>query len=630
MNESAQILVNPVDADFNSERKHERNLFLKYAGLLSVIPILWVLLYLSGKGLCKRGDMADSDCYLRLLRVEALHDGGPWYDPVVPRINPPYGQTSHWTRPFDVLLLLGALPISLFTDFRTALFWWGVVSGPVLMFATIIALQWATRPILGRKGSLAVGFLYLGQTTLWACFQPGRPDHQTLLILLFALSIGLTLRMIVEPLDSRVCCMAGAVSALAMWVSVESMAPIGIALVVLGALWVLKKGDFVRTNLYYAVSLFVGVGVGLIIERSPHMLLAEEYDRLSIVHFSLFEVIALLWTAIFILDSRIPLFGTRTKRLLSVPACAAFVALAMWLLFPGFFRGPFSDLDPRLIPIYQQKIAELIPLVRKSDLLIVLVQIATSFAVCVPLLAYLLFKTGQNGKRGGWVYIFLVAALFGSAAIFQYTRWAYYAQTAVVIPMTGLMNRALVWRQFKKNEILKAFRNILVKLLFVFGPLSLGIAAQVLADKSDKPHHEIRMEPFCEYLNTQDRWQGRQLRILADLFEGAEIIYRTPHEVMATPHATGTPSRNGQGILDTYDIMTAGTDQEALELIHKRGIDLIVLRPKSGEPEFYSRPDKASTFYQRLCEDKTPDWLHKVELPSNLSESFLLFEVTGK
>jgi hypothetical protein len=191
--------------------------------------------------------------------------------------------------------------------------------------------------------------------------------------------------------------------------------------------------------------------------------------------------------------------------------------------------------------------------------------------------------------------------------------------------MTGLMNKTLAWRQVRKNELLKAIRNVLIKLLFVFGPLSVGIGAESLTNKTAKPHPETRMKPFCEYLNTENRWQGRQLRVLADVFRGAEILYRTPHEVIGTPY-----QRNQKGILDTYDILTASTDQEALEIIRKRGIDLIVLRPKSGEPQFYSNAEEESTFYQRLSQDMIPDWLRKVELPSDLSTSFLLFEVTGK
>ena len=72
--------------------------------------------------------------------------------------------------------------------------------------------------------------------------------------------------------------------------------------------------------------------------------------------------------------------------------------------------------------------------------------------------------------------------------------------------------------------------------------------------------------------------------------------------------------------------MTADTDEKALELIQRRKIDLILLCPKSSESIVYSKPEQTSTFYQRLCEDMIPNWLRKVELPSDLSSSFLLFE----
>jgi hypothetical protein len=72
--------------------------------------------------------------------------------------------------------------------------------------------------------------------------------------------------------------------------------------------------------------------------------------------------------------------------------------------------------------------------------------------------------------------------------------------------------------------------------------------------------------------------------------------------------------------------MTADTDEKALEIIKKRGIDLILLCPKSRESIFYSKPEQTSTFYKRLCDNMIPSWLRKVELPSDLSSSFLLFE----
>jgi hypothetical protein len=126
---------------------------------------------------------------------------------------------------------------------------------------------------------------------------------------------------------------------------------------------------------------------------------------------------------------------------------------------------------------------------------------------------------------------------------------------------------------------------------------------------------------MCEYLDETEKWQRQNYRILTDIDFGAEILYRTRHEVIGTPY-----HRNSKGILDTYDIMTAETDEEALEIIQRRGIDLILLCPKSIESALYSKPEQSTNFYRRLCEDTIPNWLKKVELPSDLSSSFILFE----
>lgn len=594
---------------------------LPYAVLLSVIPLLWTILYVCGAMPIKKGELGDSDCYMRLLRVEILHEGGPWYDPVIPRANAPYGQTSHSTRLFDILLLLGAAPISLVRDFTSALFLWGVVISPLLMFATLMVLQWSTRPILGREGSLSVGFIFVLQLTLFACFQPGRPDHQSFLIFLFALSIGFTLRMILKPFNARLCYMAGVVGALSMWESLESMVPVGITLGVLGLLWVIEDRDFLDKSLHYMLALFLGTGLSLILERAWPTLLTVEFDRLSIVHFSIFGFITLLWIAILMLNCRTQLFRSRVGRFFSVQAGLAILALAVFALFPRFYRGPLGDMDPRLWDLWQNRISEMQPLISNSTSLAILIQLVGSIIVCIPFLIYLLFSGTQSKQRRGWIYMFLVVFLFSSAAIFQYVRWSYYAQAAAVIPMAGLMNITLAWRQNPKSKLLRLIRSVLIRLVFMFGLLILGLTAEIHLRGNDKPRHKLPMIALCEYLNEADAWRERQFRILAHIDIGAEILYRTQHEVIGTPVTI-----RGRGILDTFFIMSAGTDGEALKLLRERAIDLILLCPKyTGS--IYSKPEQTSTFSQRLRENVIPNWLRKVELPSDLSSSFLLFEI---
>jgi hypothetical protein len=106
------------------------------------------------------------------------------------------------------------------------------------------------------------------------------------------------------------------------------------------------------------------------------------------------------------------------------------------------------------------------------------------------------------------------------------------------------------------------------------------------------------------------------VRILTDTNLGPEIFYRTRHETIGSPY-----HRNWGGILDTYDIMTAGTDDAAHKLINNRGIELILLCLNSPEFGDYSKPAGKTEFYQRLFCNEYPNWLKAVELPTELSAS---------
>lgn len=610
----------------NVERNKERVQFFQYAVLWILIPLLWIAIYISGLALGEKGELADSDCYMRLLRVEDLHNGGRWYDPVDLRSNAPYGQTAHWTRPLDVLLLLGAAPIALVTDFKSALFWWGVIISPLVLFVTTMVLPWSTRPLLGRKGSFSVSFIFLCQIALLICFQPGRPDHQSLLIFLVIISIGFVLRIIFRPFSIRLCYMAGAVSALSMWINVESMVPVGVTIGMLGLLWMWENGDFLKKSLHYILALFVVTGLNLVLERAWHNLLAEEYDRLSVVHFSVFGFISILWITLFMLNRHTQLFRRRTNRFLSIPVGLVILVLTIFIFFPKFFKGPFADIDPRIARLWLGNVAEMQPLLSSSRFLLVSVQLLGSVIISFGFFIYLLFRNTRSEKLKGWIYIFLMVAVFTCLTLVMY-RWAYYAQAVVAIPMAELMCRTLARCRDYKNKLLMVTRNVLVKMTFILGLMFLGAAVDITFGSDTGTHQKISLIPVCNYLNETDKWQKREFRILTHIDFGEEILYRTPHEVIGTPTATGTSHRNGQGILDTFDIMTAENNEDALEIIRKRGIDLILICPAHPESQRYKSPEQISNFYTRLLQNEIPHWLRKVELPSNISSSFILFEI---
>jgi hypothetical protein len=578
-------------------------------------------MYISGLAPTKTYELCDSDCYMRLVRVSELYHSGRWYDAVISRSNAPYGESSHWTRPFDVLLLAGAVPLSLFTDFKTALFWWGVIISPVLMIAAIVAMQWASRAVLKDDGPILACFVFVLQIIMLSYFQAGRPDHHSLIILLFVLSLGFALRMILGPFNALMCYAAGAVGALAVWVSVESILSMFMIIAALGVLWILKDSDFARKSLHYSLALFVFTAFSLILERPWHDLTTKQLDSISIVQCGIFGFIALFWVINSVFGRNKDFFRRVLHRLSFALAGGAAIAFVILLFFPKFYRGPFADVDPRIIPIWLSRVKEVQPLLNVLTLTIPF-QLFGSFVLAIAFIIYLMLSKSYNENRDGWLFISFAAVIFITISLYQ-IRWSAYAQILLIIPMTGLM--VLLRQKGPQAGLLKILKNVSIVLVCSLGFLLLGLLADVIFKKgeSEKSNQKFSLIRMCKYLNETEQFQKGNCRILTFIDYGAEILYRTPYEVIGTPY-----HRNSSGILDTYDIMTADSDKKALEIVQKRKINLILLGPESGESRIYSKPEQTSTFSQRLREGIIPDWLKKVELPSDLSSSFLLFETT--
>ena len=89
--------------------------------------------------------------------------------------------------------------------------------------------------------------------------------------------------MVLKPFSAFLCCLAGAIGAFAVWVSIESLLSICIVLGMLGFLWVLENKDFLRKSFYYSLTLFIVTCINMVIERPLYDLTTAEFDRLSIV-----------------------------------------------------------------------------------------------------------------------------------------------------------------------------------------------------------------------------------------------------------------------------------------------------------------------------------------------------------
>ena len=116
---------------------------------------------------------------------------------------------------------------------------------------------------------------------------------------------------------------------------------------------------------------------------------------------------------------------------------------------------------------------------------------------------------------------------------------------------------------------------------------------------------------------------GRPLIIVAHQDFGPELLYWTPHAVVATPY-----HRNVQAVRDVHRILGSADEDESHVLLDRRQADLVLLCP-AARGGYFGRRDVSGmpTLYARLFDGTGPGWLRPLPLAAPGAEGFLLFEM---
>jgi hypothetical protein len=596
-----------------------------------MMAIIQVGLVVKGNAPVLDGVLIDPDGYLRLARVAQLWQDGNWFDPVFTRIGPPEGLALHWSRPFDLLLLLGALLASPLLGFEAGLFWWGAVLGPLLQIAAVIALVWAAAPLLPRAWRCLLAFLFVAQPAVFGAFAVGRPDHHGVQVILFVLLIGLTLRLIFDPARARAAIWAGAISALAVWISVESILPVVLSIAALGLVWLFGEPRALRALVIQAASALVAVLAALLIERGSGAFSSVVIDRLSLAHLAVFAVNLGFWLAMAWVARR-----GGAGNLVARGGAAAFGALAglalLWLALPGLFADPMDNGDALYRVKHMIHIEELQPLIRLPDSW----DGDWAGAVTRPLLwlglalmagPWLIYRIwaapagGVGAERLAWVYLGLGATLFLPLAARQ-VRWAFYPEVFLLIPYAALAGAFLDRVAARTSEqLIGVLRPLLVVALCAWFYVPAG-----MSDTPPQSSAAIRSAVSCPIrelaplLDDPAGLGAAPRTILALIDFGPELLYRTRHSVLAIPNHRRQP-----GFTAGYRIMTASDFAAAERGLRAAGVDLVLVCPNSAESWFYNTESGEKTLSQALQAGDPPGYLRRVALPEPLDGQFKLY-----
>ncbi len=563
--------------------------------------------WVAGDAVVVNGNLVDGDSYARLLRVTRLFETWAWFDSALPRANAPFGGSLHWTRPFDVLLLALALPLTAFMGFEDALFRAGVIVSPLLHVIAALTLAWAARPLIGRAGGYLAGALTAVQFGIIGYATVGHADHHVLLALITILVMGFMLRALAGSGPGWA---AGFALAAGVWVGPEALIVSGLCVIVAGLVWLAGEKGGAGLNVSLALGLTVGLVLAVLAERGPTGFWDVGYDRVSIVHVSGAALVLAFWAGMRALSRP----WRAGSRLIAAAAGAAGAGPVMWALFPKVVFGPLGGVDPALLPIIAD-ISEFGPV---RDFPRFLVYLGGTL-IAVPWSLWRLRTHWGGPGRWGWCLAAAALIVYLALAV-NWIRDSMYAGIFVALAVGDLVSRLEARLARRASAATRPLAFASAAVVLAVGPLAAGVAG-VAGMRGEDAQPRCPIQDLSRHLNG-DAWGLPPRTILASPNFGPELLYRTAHRVIGTLHHP-----NAGGILDSIRILGGNDEARTLGLIRMRRVDLIMICVHGGSDGYIRGRDDPRTLYRRLVDGNLPPWALAVRLPPGLSDAILLFEI---
>ncbi len=318
---------------------------------------------------------ADADCYSRMTRAASIANGGPWIIKHHDFENWPAGITPHTTAPLDWLIVAGKGVLdgcfgvldsgktSILRDQTLDLA--GALVSPLLgVLACVFLACWARAVAPGA--SLVVALFFAVSPILVHGTLLGRPDHQSLLLVLLAVALAAELAL-ATTLSRTWGVIAGVAWALALWVSLYE--PL-ILLVVVLALWFgFDRRRFNAPALRAGWIAFAAIlGGSLLLEgwriAWPDAAMREYFANWKstigeLAHVDPLDPLLYRWMTFAILPAPVLLFiaGRRDRRAWALCALLVVVfALTLWQVRWGYFLAlVFAFCLPWMIGVFRRR-----------------------------------------------------------------------------------------------------------------------------------------------------------------------------------------------------------------------------------------------------------------------------------
>ena len=538
-------------------------------------------------------DALSTDDAMRLVEVRDLIGGQGWFDLTQYRLDPP-GMLMHWSRVIDaplagLILLLKPLLGMHGAEAVTLYFW------PALLFAIALALVAALARQLTTNVNAQIAAVVLAVLALPALvhFRSGAIDHHNAQIDLLLALVLVTAQLEQSAVKAA---LGGLFFSLSLAIGLEMLPALAAVGVAVFGLFVWRGAPVAKQ-----VGAF---GAGL---AASSLLLAPALIPWSSLGAPVCDAFGgpVLLLAIGGGMSLMLMVGidryhqTFRMRVVSGAALAIVLVGAFLSLYAGCIASPFAHLDPIVVQLWVNNVAEAISFGRMLQLFPENVPAYYGFPILTLVLAVMALRRSPPPDRFRWIVgIATLAALIGTS-LWQMRGAAGAAMVAAPLFAAGL---AMLWPR------LASARNLLL-LSVLASPVSLstvGLFAKPLLDVIFRPQ-TIADAPSCRTLS--DAASLKQLpkgRVMAPVDLGPAILAETADDIFAAPY-----HRNNDGNTAFLKLMLAPLPT-ARQILSARRVDYVVTCAAAPDRNIIKlAPDGLEA---RLDRGEVPDFLERLPL----------------
>jgi len=538
-------------------------------------------------------DALSTDDAMRLVEVRDLIGGQSWFDLFQHRMDPP-GLSMHWSRLIDAPLAASILLLKPLLGMHGAeavtLYFW-----PALLFAVALALIAAIARQMSNGVNPVIAAVVLAVLSIPALvhFRPGAIDHHNAQIDLLLALVLMTIQIERSAVKAA---LGGLIASLSLAIGIEMLPAIAATGVAIFGLFVWRGAAVARQAGAFGAGLAASSLLLAPALLPPSSLTAQVCDA--------FGGPGLLLTAGggigLVLAVAIDRFhSTPGMRVVGAGVLAAVLVGAFLSLFPGCIASPFARLDPIIVSLWVNNVAESISFGRMLHLFPEKVLASYGFPIMAMGFAVMALIRSPLPERFRWV-----AGIAPLAALIGFSFWQVRGTAAATMLAAPVFAASLtvLWPNFASR------RNLLL-LSVVASPLSLltvGAVAKPMLYDIFKQEPIPKPSPCRSLSDVAPLKQLAKGRVMAPVDLGPAILAETNHDVFAGPY-----HRNNDGNAALIRLMLAPLPT-AKQILSDRHVDYLVTCSAGPDQRIIKLAPEG--LEARLARSETPDFLELLHL----------------